>query len=157
MKLNLLLNSKNVRSGFVNVDPLASPDEADKVRADVCNLDAVAEDAEVDELVATDVIDYLPARQLDDIVDNWIRKIRHGGTIVVGGVDVREVARGVVNQELDLESANRLLYGFQDAPWEYRKAALTVQKLIDVFASRGFKILHKRLENYYYQVKAERP
>lgn len=157
MKVNLLLNSKSTRSGFLNIDPFATPDTTDKQRGDLCNLDEFVGDAEADELVALDVIDYLPSRELDNIIDNWIRKIRHGGTIVVGGIDIREVAKGLVGQELDLQAANNLLYGFQESPWEYRKATLTLQKLIQVFQSRGFVILQKRLEKYYYEVKAQRP
>lgn len=157
MKVNLLLNKKATRSGFLNIDPLAEPGDTDRVLGSVSNLDEFVDDAEIDELVAIDVIDYLPANELDNVLDNWIRKIRHGGSVTVGGVDIREVAKALAFQQIDITTANLLLYGSQQSPCEYRKATLTLQKLIDVFKSRGFKIIQKRLNNYYYHVKAERP
>jgi hypothetical protein len=124
---------------------------------DVCNLDHYVCDAECEELIALDVIDFLPSNELDTVIDNWIRKLRHGGSITVGGVDMREVARGLVNQTLTMDRANILLYGAQRQPYEYRKSTLTMQKLLAVFQTRGLKVIQKRLVNYYYHVKAERP
>lgn len=156
MKVNLLLSGDGPRSGFLNIDPFAPPDDALKTRGDICNLDEYVDDAECDELIALDVLDFLPSPELDNVLDNWIRKIRHGGTIVIGGVDIREVANGLIRQELTLEQANKLLYGTQTAPFDYRKASLTLQKLVEIFQARGFKILQKRVSDFFYHVKAER-
>jgi hypothetical protein len=63
----------------------------------------------------------------------------------------------LVNQTLTMDRANILLYGAQRQPYEYRKSTLTMQKLLAVFQTRGLKVIQKRLVNYYYHVKAERP
>lgn len=157
MKINLTLGTDVYRGGYLNLDPLASPGDPIRTRADICNLDEFVDDAEAEDLIALDVIDFLPSPELDNIIDNWTRKIRHGGTITIGGVDLREVAKAFLDQELTLQDTNQLLYGSQKAPCEYRKATLTLQKMIEVLQFKGFKIIQKRIVNYYYHVKAERP
>lgn len=157
MKVNLLLNSDSVRSGFLNVDPMADPGHPDKTIGDITNLDDLVDDAEADEIIALDVIDYVPAPALERVLTNWISKVRHGGTIAIGGVDIMAVARGLVRQEISLTQANVLLYGQQSAPWEYRKATIDMQTVISTLQKFDFKIIQKRIVNYTYVVKAERP
>lgn len=157
MRINLLLNGETPRSGFLNLDPLASPGDELKTRGDLSNLDEFVDDSEAEEIIATDVIDFLPPQTVDGVIDHWIRKLRHGGSIVVGGVDIREVARGLMNQSITPEYANLLLYGVQSAPHEYRKSTMTMQRLLGVFQAKGLKVMHKRIVSYYYQIKADRP
>lgn len=157
MKINLLLNGDGIRSGYLNLDPLADPNDSMKTQGDICNLDEYVDDAEADEIIATDIIDFLPTNDLESVLSHWLSKLRHGGSIVVGGVDIREVARGLLNQRLTLNQANMLLYGGQQSPHDYRKTTLTLQKLLEIFQQLGFKVIQKRQENYFYQVKAERP
>ncbi len=156
MKINLTLAEDSPRSGFKNIDPYAPLGHPLRTIGDVANLDEYCEDAECEELVALDVIDYMPALQLDNILSHWLKKIRHGGTIAIGGIDMREVSRAFVSQKLSLEDANLLFYGAQRAPWQYRKSTLTLQKVIDLLESKGLKILQKRINEYSYMVKAER-
>lgn len=157
MKINLLLSDNSPRSGFVNIDPYAPSGDPLRTIGDVTNLDEHCEDAECDELVALDIIDYVPALELDSVLLHWLKKIRHGGSITLGGVDMREVSRAFVAQKISLEDANILFYGAQSAPWQYRKSTLTLQKLIELLESKGLKIVQKRINHFSYSVKAVRP
>lgn len=152
MKINLLLNSDQIRNDFLNIDPLAP----NNTIGDITNLDDLVDDAEATEFIALDVIDYLPPSALDAILTNWLKKIRHGGLITIGGVDIMQVAKALYRQEVSMTEANILLYGRQSAPWEYRKTTLTMGAIIGILQQNNFKIIQKRMEIYHYIVKAER-
>ncbi len=149
MKLNLLLDNHNdVRSGYVNVDPFApEQDKYGRVRADVNNLDAVVEAGEATKIVVSDILSYFPPEQVDEILTNWLSKLAHGGTLAVTVVDLREVARKFLANIIPIEDMQSLLHGAQEQPWQFRKSSLTLPLLIEVFTTRGYKILSKRIQN----------
>lgn len=157
MKINLLLNSKAVRSGYTNLDPLAPPGDPDRIPGTLTNLDDFVEDAEATEIVALDVIDFVPSTDTNDVLAHWIRKLRHGGILTIGGVDLRDVCKAVVFQQLNLTEANLLLYGEQEAPWQYRKATLTLQHVINALEEQGMEITRKHSDRFRYCVTARRP
>lgn len=157
VKVNLLLNGTTFRADYQNVDPIGDPNREGIVSGDVGNLDWLAEDAEVEDLLALDVIDYMPATQIDIIIDHWIGKLRHGGTITIGGVDMREVAKALMGQRLDINQANALLFGEQNSPWQGRKLALTMQHMIDILKNRELEIMRKDTRAYHYYITARRP
>ena len=66
MKINLLLDG-HALSGYKNIDPYGYGDET-KVVGDVENLHDIVEDAEATEILALDIIDFLP---LDSIEIYW--------------------------------------------------------------------------------------
>jgi hypothetical protein len=124
---------------------------------DFGNLDEHVDAAECDELIATDILDFLPAHQIDEVLNHWVSKIRHGGTITVGGLDLREVARGLVKHELNINDANLLIYGAQQAAWQHRRSSTTLQNVLAVLTSKGLKPIKKRVESYFYSITMERP
>lgn len=156
MKVNLLLkNPGGIRSGFLNIDPFADGSDA-RVAADVSNLDHSVDAGELDELVALDVLNYFPGDQVDRLLDNWLSKLAYGGTITVGVVDVREVARALLANSIGLDLANDLLHGEHREPWQSRKCSLTLARLAEVLENKGYKILAKRTANFVAVVTAQR-
>jgi hypothetical protein len=157
MKLNLLYNNNMVRAGYTNIDPFAPPDDPDRTNGDIVNLDEYVDDAEATDIIALNVIDFMPSSETNEIIAGWIKKLRHGGTITIGGVDIRDVSKAIIYQQLSLTDANFLLYGAQRAPWEYKKATLTLQHLINALQGQGMEIIKKHSENFTYHVTARRP
>src|ERR1044072_4853402 len=101
MKINLLYNSNNLLSGFINIDPLASPEEiksGKKIVSFLDNLDGVVEDSECTAILAEDILCYIPAKDVGGAIDNWIRKLRHKGTLIISGYDIFEICRGISNR-----------------------------------------------------------
>lgn len=156
MKVNLLINSRDVRSGYINIDPYAVPGDADRVQGSIWDLDDVADDGEVTDLIALDVIDYVGSEQADTVLSGWIGKLRHGATITVGGIDMHEVAHALISRKLGLVEANVLLYGWQQAPWDYRKSTFTIQHVIQFFREKGMKLERKHIHQYKYVITARR-
>lgn len=157
MKINLLLNDASPRSGHTNIDPLAPPNDPLRKVGDFGNLDEHVEAAECDEFIATDILDFIQADQLDDVLNHWVSKIRHGGTLTIGGLDLRSVARGISDYRLSINDANLLIYGAQQAAWQHRRSASTLQIILEVLTSKGLKAIKKRYDGYFYSLTMERP
>ncbi len=166
MKLNLLW-SGHALNGYINVDPFGFGEEG-KVVADVKNLDDVVDDAEATEIIAEDIIDFLPLGDVERVIEHWIKKLRHGGKIIVGGTDMFEVCKAFSNYTIDLAMANYLLHGAQEKPWEERHANFTLIGLAQFLKERGLNIISKRIygmsasgagyeKNYHMYVEAVRP
>jgi hypothetical protein len=156
MKLNLLLHGQDLRGGYLNVDPFAEPD-SDKVVGSVTNLDALVHDAQADEIIALDILDFLPACDVDATLEHWVSKLRHGGTVTIGGLDLHEVARRFHLGQIDLDAANQLIHGRQRFPWEYRKSTLALSVLISKLLTLGLIPTRKVYSDEFYCVTARRP
>lgn len=146
MKINIINVPGHTFAGFSNIHI-----------SEASNLDNLCESAECTRLIAEDIIDYFSSHEVDMIIDNWISKLRHGGTIVIGGIDINQVAKALHNKQIDLVQANVLLFGEQSSPQDYRKSALTATKLVEALQGCGLKILKNRTNNYKYVIEAERP
>ena len=157
MKINLLLdNPKGCLSGYLNVDPM-SENDPNRVSLDVTNFDAACDDAEASEINAIGVLTFFPAREINDIFTYWLKKLRHGGILRVGDIDLLEVAKATFMGAHSLEDANQLLYGEQDKKWNYRKCCLTVNQVSDALKAKGFRILKKRIAQNEFLIEAQRP
>lgn len=158
MKANLLLEAPNdIRSGYVNIDPLAPHEDPDRATLDPFNLDHTFDAGELSELVAHGLLDYVPNAQLDVVLNGWLSKLAHGGELTLSVIDLREVCRGVLADRLSLDEANTLLFGEQRVQWQFRKCSLTLARLVEVLRAKGFKILSQRLHNYRAYVTCQRP
>lgn len=158
-RLNLLIGDPaNVRSGYTNVDPLAPDgDPAGRVRCDPGNLDPVVDAGEAVEIVAHDIIDRVPMHQANALLEHWLSKLAHGGTIVLSCVDILEVARSLLGRFITVEQANVLLHGEQDERWRFRQANYTLVQLADTLAGKGLRVQSKRINECRAIVVAQRP
>lgn len=155
MKLNLLFNSNDVRAGYQNIDAYTQEGDG-KIEGNVFNLNEIACNAEVVELIALDIIDRIPLPQITQVLGHWLSKIRRGGTITIGGLNLPSVTKAFYRKEIDLVTMNQLFFGKQDTPTNNKKCALDITWIESVLKSEGFKIIQSRLENVYYYIKAER-
>jgi hypothetical protein len=156
MKLNLLVNQPDgVLSGYLNIDPFAPPDDP---RGRQCGrverLSDFCEANEAEEILAFSVIDHFPMEDGDAVVDHWVSRLAHGGTLVVGAVDVREVARQFLAENIDLRQANVHLHGTATAP---KRSVHLLDQLALAIESRGLHIIKKRIHDCRAIVVARRP
>lgn len=157
MKVNLLRNAPDdAMNGFLNIDPFADGKDCRK-QGDLADLSFFVEDAEATEIVARDILDFYDKSLWERTLDGWIKKLRHGGKIVVGGVDIYEVSKAVSNYSISTADANRLLHGEQDAPWNFRKTNATLFDMTGLLESKGLKVMKKRMSEFHYIVEAVRP
>ena len=84
-------------------------------------------------------------------------KLRHQGTIVIGGTDAYEVCKMFSQNAIDLQELNNLFHGQQTQEWDVRLNQLTLQTVSEELEKRGLKTLKKRINGFKFSVEAERP
>jgi hypothetical protein len=141
MKVNLITdNPYSTRQGYVNI-----------YSEQIKNLDELVDDAEAEEILALGVIDRYPFEEVPQVLDTIVKKLRHGGVLIIDCIDFRALARAVVTNIANLENFNNLVYGLN------RKSALDINYLDKYFKSKGLKVVLKRIEEVQGIVKVERP
>ncbi|MAF25294.1 hypothetical protein CL634_06930 [bacterium] len=154
MKLNLLHGEGQKMSGFQNISSLSLEDE-EIIWCDVRNLDVVVDDGEVEVLIARNVINYMPQEHLISTLNHWVSKLRHGGRIVVGAIDLYEVARGIHIRDIELSDSNTILYGEDEL--KIKRNIFPTSSLVDFFNDQNMPVLKIRVDGYNMIVEAERP
>jgi len=86
-----------------------------------------------------------------------LKKLRHGGSIIIGGVDCHAIARDIVTNKISLQDLNIILYGSEIPSWDIRRNIFTMQSLVDHLKDLGLKIVKSRIDKYEIVVEAMRP
>ena len=77
MKVNITFDEDNNLNGYLNISP---------------NQLSSVDDGEADEVRAIDVLPYFPEEESANLLMSWIKKLRHGGHLIIGALDIYEVA-----------------------------------------------------------------
>tara|TARA_R110000824_G_scaffold226663_2_gene414426 strand:+ start:140 stop:631 length:492 start_codon:yes stop_codon:yes gene_type:complete len=157
-KVNLIYGVGDVLHTHININPFAEDADGERIiRDDITNLDKHVDDAELQELVALDVIDYIPITKIDSVLENWSRKIRVGGKIIIGGIDLMECCKSLSDYSIDIVTANSLIHGEQTKPYLVKRLNFTAVALAEYLEEAfNFTIIKKRLNNYRMIVEAKR-
>lgn len=141
MRINITLEDDNQLNGYANINPNA--------------LNEAVDDAEAEEIRAINILPYYPQTESAKIINSWLRKLKHGGKIIIGAVDILEVSRDFSTYFLDIDTANLFLYGEEGKP--SAQAGFTVMQVSEYLESKGLKITKRRTEDYRFVVEAIRP
>ncbi len=157
-KVNLIYGVGDIIDTHININPFAENADGEKViRADISNLDKHVDDSELNELRAVDVLNYIEIQKVESTISNWCQKIRLGGKIIIGGIDLMEVCKSFSEYKSDLTEANILLHGSQEKPYLIRRSSFTAIGLADYMSSKfNFTILKKRINSHTMIVEARR-
>lgn len=153
MKVNIICGG-HALTGYINIDPLAQ-DEPDKVAADFGNLDNLIHDSEATEILALEVLHYIPFNNLPKVLANWVKKLRINGKIAIGGYEVGDICKSYTNKSCSIEDLNRLLYGDGTSPLVVA-SALSMAHLKGMMEQFGLKVLKQRKNGYHIAVEAIR-
>jgi predicted SAM-dependent methyltransferase len=126
VKLNLGCGS-DLRPGWLNVDcrPLY-PEGREFLCGDLLALDGRVEDSSVERIVARDVLEYVPWREVDALLTMLGRKLRPGGVLLIRVPDGEQIARAFAGCTLSHHEAQRLLYGDEGYPEDTRQSLWTL-------------------------------
>jgi len=157
-KVNLIYGAGDIMETHVNINPFAEKaDGISVIRGDVTNLNKNVDDGELNELRALDVINYVEIDKVEGTINNWCQKIRLGGKIIIGGLDLMEVCKSFSEYKSDLTEVNILLHGSQEKPYLIRRSSFTALGLSEYLQSKfNFKIIKKRVNGYRMIVEARR-
>jgi|TARA_Y100000593_G_C4229372_1_gene296154 hypothetical protein len=153
VKVNIICGGHAI-TGYVNIDPLAK-NEPDKIAADFGNLDNLIHDSEATEILATEVVQYIPFTSVPKVLENWAKKLRINGKISVGGYDATEACKSYANKTCSLEDLNILLYGDPSTPIA-NSSAISMPFIKNILENLGLKILKQRKNGHHILVEAVR-
>lgn len=146
MKVNLIRNEADVLNGYENISYKTIFD---------LSLHDLVDNAEATEFRAIDILPFFPANQSEQLLDVWIKKLAHSGKIIIGFLEIVEIAKGIANHTMNIDEINICLYGPNEEEG-IKKTCFTVQQIVDYLQSKGLKITRKRIEDYKCIVEAER-
>lgn len=157
MKVNLTIG-RPALNGYMNIDPTSNPNDpnSNKVCHPIDNLDPIICHNQCDEFLCLDVLDYFPIQARLQTLNHYLCKISHNGTIIVGGLDIRDAVRVAYTRQSLLED-NILFYGQATNVWTLKKSLVTIDDIIrGIMQTNQFNIISAKFDKSNYIVEAKR-
>ena len=162
MQINLIYHDEDVLNGYLNIHPwtFEETEEPNVKIGNLLNLGTLVDDSEATEIIANKVIDYLSPAEIRPAMEEWIKKLRHGGKITIIGTDLYLVTKSILSFKLTSGEANEYLFGDQKEEYLIKRVALNCEGVANYL-----KEIDKDLEieekyhlpqNYQYVVTARR-
>ena len=105
-------------------------------------------DNECMHILASDALDELSYENVKKFLASARQKLRMEGSVVVGGVDMRLLARHIINGSISTEDANQTLFN--------KKSCSDVSLVSDMLAELGLIIMSTRISGIHYEIEASR-
>jgi predicted SAM-dependent methyltransferase len=157
MKLNIGCGN-DFRRGWLNVDcRRLYADGAEFLCRDIFGLEQHLEDGTATCILARDVLEYLPWREVDAMLALLGRKLRPGGVLSLRVPDGEQIARAYMAGTLTHHDAQRLLYGDQGYPEAALRSlwsAAVIQRRLEMI---GLKVERLERKSKKLVVRARRP
>lgn len=152
-KLNLGCGN-DLRNGYVNIDiaPINNLDH----QIDAKNLDDVCDDEAVDEILASNILNMFSYREVLNILQHWVDKLKPGGTIKIVVPDLVELAKAFLNGELKSDHFILQLYGKQEHEHDFNRTGFDIVLLQSVLETVKMKITSKHIVNATIVMEAEK-
>ena len=156
MRISITVGADQFKNGYLNIDPISGELDGG-VKADVRNLDEIVMDSECVEIIAEEVLDYLELESAKAAIAHWIKKLRHGGKIIISGTDYYEVCKQAMQKTIDINQFNHLIHGGFVQPWDVKMSHMSINDLQNELNSHGIKILKRRVNGFSMVIEGERP
>ena len=90
MKVRISVGESEKLSGHLNIDPITKFDD---LAVDIRDISEHVDDASCENLIVDHVLGFLEKEEAKRVFLQYMKKIRHEGTIVVSEIDSYEVAK----------------------------------------------------------------
>lgn len=120
---------------FVNID--IRKDVKVDIRCDVSDL-KIIEDASVDLVYASDILEHFGWREIDSILQEWYRVLKVGGRIYIRTPDLERWANALLLNQRPPEEVIMNLFGGQEYPENTHKSIFTKAVLKQKLEKVGF-------------------
>ena len=175
MKLNLGCGS-DLRNGYLNLDivpvkaevvdkarggnsPDTGQDDSELFRVqDITNLDDIAEDDSVEEMLMLDILQVFSHKHVLGILSHCISKLQPGGVLKVVVPDIHEQALALTSGQVDIQHYVLSTYGTHQNDHDYVKTGFDITLLVDLLVNKlKLNILNKHCANTKIIIDAEKP
>lgn len=117
-------------------------------RADLCRVDEVGdvrdlsrfENETFDFILASDIIEHFPVSDTDNILQEWSRVLKVGGTIEFRLPDLRAICNAYLNGTNNAKLTSWLIMGGQDYPGNYHYTIFDREWLSSILTNLGFMV-----------------
>jgi predicted SAM-dependent methyltransferase len=144
-------------SGYVNIDPKPIINEDTKhIEVNHPEEKLAIEDATCEEIVIHNYLEKLNADSVYAVIANWVKKLRHSGTIKIIGTNLDTVVRSYLNGQINNLDFNKKLFGEQGNTWDSNSLMMNYMDVVDILVDCGLKIRSKELLGDKYVIVAYR-
>lgn len=105
-------------------------------------------DNEAQVIFANDILDALPANLIQQTITQLVGKLRLGGTLTLGGTELRAFTKNVTNQMIPEDQAIEMIRNSQ--------SMVNMHKLSDLIRSMGLEIQTTTMSGTHCEVKCVR-
>ena len=112
------------------------------------------EGASCTEILADEVLDYIHTDEFESYVTNLVAKLRHGGTIVIGGIELIETLKATIRGQITESQYNEFVFGAKGT--KRKSGCHSLPKLVELLQNLGLKVQKKKIEKNRMVVEATR-
>ena len=105
-------------------------------------------DNECSFILASDCLDLVEYDNIQNSILSLRKKMRIGSTLVVGGTDIRLLARAITSGSIDTATANLLI--------QQKKSCSDVNSISKILTELGLKIVTTKVSGLHYEIEASR-
>lgn len=114
-------------------------------QGDIKSLDWLTEDNTVEEILALDCLEYLPAKVVELALTNWTQKLVSGGVLKILVPDCHMVTQAFYQGQFNLREYSQIIFGTQEGN-DNRLSVIDAVTLFNILQKAGLTILLKRYE-----------
>lgn len=100
-------------------------------------------------IIATDALDSIPYSSVSELMVEIKNKIRSGGTIVIGGLELCAVCRDITNNKISTDDFNHKILD--------KKGLYKSKDIVSMLNNIGLTIDSMIIKGYNYEITASRP
>jgi GT2 family glycosyltransferase/glycosyltransferase involved in cell wall biosynthesis/predicted SAM-dependent methyltransferase len=134
----------DVRDGFINIDLYS--DDPRVVGMDIRHIDLP--DSTADQIIASDIIEHFPHREINDILREWNRVLKPSGVLIIRCPNLRLQLQAYMRGDWDADIASYMIFGGQTNPGDYHYIAFDHNSIEKHLKETGFEIDSIRDEDY---------
>lgn len=106
-------------------------------------------DGQCTEAYLPDFLDFVEAHNITSFLHLLCDKLEHGGKLIVGGTEIIELTKNILNYTITHEYANQYIYS--------RGALHSLDIITDILLEYNMKIVKKQINGLNFLVEAVRP
>jgi len=133
---NLNIGCDNdIRGGWINIDEF-------NVKPGVIKMNAMKlefPDNSIDHITARDVLEHITWRKTDEVLAEWYRVLKPGGTIYIQSPNLMGWALAIVHHKCSFHHAMEHIFAHQDNPGNFHYTGFTKEYLQEKMERVGFK------------------
>ena len=137
-KVNFVVGEAQSRPGYIELNA-----------THIADLNQTLDDGECTEIIALDVLDFLPLAQRGNFLNHLVQKLEIGAAVKVGGREINAVAHAIGSGQIYEETANACIY-------QGRQSMTNAVKTRDLMKFIGLEITAVYNDGFNYVVEARR-